>query len=388
MGESGEIRVLVLQSAIGDAERKVQWEKFSARVLHETGHNLCETDACSDADFVFLATGGVEQFYADNYREMPRAVYAPRCTNAYAAMNEIRGFLAARGERVFCNDDGLSDGDFIRIACARRMVRMSRIAMFGAPAPWLIASFPTKRQLHDRFGTALLYEPWETLDWPNRRVSESLEKTWHSYAADGVDGGDLDRACRLSQAMIDWAGENRVDGITVGCFPLLAHHVSACVAVSDLLDAGYCAACENDICSVMGMLVARKLGLCAIPPWMANLVDICGDRITLQHCTIAKTGLASCRLMTHFESDANVGVAGSLFVGSAVTVFRFDESFSQATIVEGEVVESGPNPLGCRTSATIQLKTAFPEPLGNHHIVVMGHVADVLRGFCRMMGIE
>lgn len=381
-----EIAVIVLQSVIGDEERKIQWQSFASRFAAETAFSLRETDNPGEADFVFLATGGVEQSYASRYISMPRAIYAPRMTNAFAAMNEIRGYLAKKGENAFCFDESrISLDEFVRIAHASRLIHGAQIAMYGAPAPWLIASFPSRDQFQAKFHSTIRYAAWEDLHW------ETCDKqivSWRELNASGVDSDDLRRASSLSAAMLANTNINRDDAVTVGCFPLLAQHVSACLAVSDLLTNGFAAACENDICSVMGMLAAQYLGLCAQPPWMANLVDIQNDTITLQHCTIARTGLLDCMLMTHFESGANVAVAGTLKSSIPVTVFRFSEDFGRACIVEGTIVESGPNPLGCRTSATIKLDHPFPSPLGNHHILVVGHVAHILREFCRMMNID
>ena len=384
---SNEIAVIVLQSAIGDEERKLQWQLFTSRFAKVSDFVLRETTHPEDADFVFLATGGVEQCYASQYQSMPRAIYAPRLTNAFAAMNEIRGFLAKKGDNAFCFDESrVSLSEFVRIAHASRRIHQAKIAMYGAPAPWLIASFPSRDQFQAKFRTTIRYAAWEDLKW-EQFPDVDLDKSWFALQSNGVNHDDLVRACSLSGALIRNTKQFGDDAVTVGCFPLLAQHVSACLAVSDLLNAGYAAACENDICSVMGMLIAQYLGLCAQPPWMANLVDIQNDKITLQHCTIARAGLLDCMLMTHFESGANVGVAGTFKRSVPVTVFRFSEDFGKATIVEGEIVESGPNVSGCRTSATIQLKSPFPVPLGNHHILVVGHVAHILREFCRMMNI-
>ena len=387
--ESNAIKVIVLQSAIGDDERKLQWSLFEARFAKETPFKLLETQSPEEADFVFLSTGGVEQYYATCADKMPRILYAPRMTNAFAAMNEICGYLAKRGEYAFCYDDSyLSLEEFVRIARACKQIHEAKIAVFGAPAPWLIASFPSKEEFQAKFRTSMICVPWEELQWQQHETMPSLINIWRGLDAVSVDDGDFRRACQLSSSMIQWAQKNSVDGITVGCFPLLSQHVSACLAVSDLLEAGYAAACENDICSVMAMLIAQRLGLCAQPPWMANLVDVQGDRITLQHCTIARSCLHSCKLMTHFESNANVAVAGAFPKDLPVTIFRLDEVFSKACIVEGTISESGPNPVGCRTSATIQLDAPFPPALGNHHILISGHVGHLLRAYCRVMNIR
>ena len=91
--------------------------------------------------------------------------------------------------------------------------------------------------------------------------------------------------------------------------------------------------------------------------------------------------------LTHFESDANVAVAGTFPPKMPVTIFRFNETFDKACIAEGTLIKSGPNTLGCRTSATIQLNAPLSEPLGNHHILISGHVGYLLREFCQMMNI-
>lgn len=229
---------------------------------------------------------------------------------------------------------------------------------------------------------------WKELNWPDFTIQPELEKVWKSLPAQNVASDDFMRACKLSSAMIEWAKTHSVDAISVGCFPLLNQKVSACLAVSDLLDAGYIAACENDVCSTMAMLTADCLDLALTPPWMANLVDYKANRITLQHCTIAKTGLQSIKLMTHFESSANAAIGGTLYTSSPVTVFRYNDTFTKAFIATGKITHSGPNEEGCRTSATIELDENMPAPLGNHHILIQGHHAKILNGFCEMMNIQ
>ena len=378
----------ILNSTLGEDEKKRNWAEFCEKFSAETDLSLAETKEIDQADFIFLATGGVEHLYTHHFEAgtpIPSALYAPVGSNAFASLSEIQGYLRLRGLSAFCYDASrLTLREFAIAARARRLLAQSHIVMWGETAPWLVASTPNPTTA---LGVHVSHQAWEILDWPNHEMHIDIEKSWSEMPSEGVCAQHLSNACRLSSALKTWCDQNEVDAVSMGCFPLLAQCVSACLAVSDLLDAGYPAACENDLCSAIAMLAADLLELSSPPPWMANLVNIQGQKIWVQHCTIAKSCLCTTQLMTHFESNANAAVAGALPANLPVTVFRFDENFKNACIVEGTIVESGPNPDGCRTAAQIELNTAFPCVLGNHHIVVSGHHAAFLRAFCQMMGI-
>ncbi len=381
----------ILNSALGVEERNQNWAAFCKKWSAETDLQLAETDDIQKADFIFLATGGVEHLYTSHFlagRAIPSAIYAPEGSNAFASMSEIRGFLKLRGLSALCYDaSALSLREFAVIARSRRLLAQSHVVMWGETAPWLVASTPDSAHL-GAFATRVSHQDWGVLNWQHHEMDSDVESVWAEMPSEGVCAQHLENACRLSSALKAWCMANDVDAVSVGCFPLLAQCVSACLAVSDLLDAGYPAACENDLCSAMAMLVADILELNTPPAWMANLVNICGQQIWVQHCTIARSCLCSKKLMTHFESNANVAVAGALQTEMPVTVFRFDEGFKNACIAEGTVVESGPNDEGCRTAAVIELSAPLSCVLGNHHIVLSGHHGRNLRAFCQMMGMK
>ncbi len=383
-----QLNAIVLNSDIGETEKQFQWERFQAKFASETNLKLIETTNPLEADFAFIATGGAEHLYLSQRNIMPSAICAPRGTNAFAALNEIRGFMQNQSVQLLCAHDIGSLHDFAVIARSKRYLDTSELSLFGAPAPWLVASIPNRLTFEKHFKTRINFMSWEDLNWPSTPINPFLENIWLNTSFNHLEISDLSRACQLSSAMLEWAQTHLPDAIAVGCFPLLSKHVSACLAVSDLLDAGYIAACENDICSAMAMLIADYLGLATIPPWMANLVDYNQNEITIQHCTIGKSGLKTICLMTHFESGANAAVAGTLHLNAPVTIFRFNDTFSKAFIAEGKIIQSGPNPDGCRTSATIALPNTMTQPLGNHHILIQGHHADILAGYCQMMNIH
>ena len=379
------IHVYVLSSVIGADEKRVQWNRFVKFFTDQTQIELKEAEEPDAADFVFLATGGVEHLYISEFERMPRALYAPKGTNAFAAMNEIIGYLGNQGKSVLYYDEKqYSLQEFSQIARAKRLIDESKICLFGTPAPWLVASTPTREALQSHFRTTLEFVDWDILKWSEEKPLQYIEGIWTALSTSYVTKRDLYRACQLSSAMIKWSQTSHPDAISVGCFPLLEEHVSACLAVSDLFEEGIVAACENDICSAMAMLMVDYLMLSDRPPWMANLVDIDGTDITLQHCTVARSCIIKAEVLTHFESSANCAIGGSFQVNTPVTIFRLNDTFDRAFIAEGRIIKSGSNYYGCRTSATIRLNEPMTTPLGNHHILIAGRCARALRIFCKL----
>ncbi|MFA5625693.1 MAG: hypothetical protein WC966_11675 [Bradymonadales bacterium] len=382
-------RVLVLSSALGEQERMLELGKFM-RLCNEVGVSELElVQEATEADFVFLATGGVEHMFLEALeRGVSPAVYAPRPSNAFAALNEVRAYLRARHKSLMVfGADELDLASWLEVASARRLLKEAKIVSFGEKAPWLVASEPAESLLRERLGLSVIREDWSALGWENYESKKELLEQWQAFPKAGVESERLERCIQLSSALLDYAQRERCDIVLAGCFPLLSQHVSACLALSDLLDNGILAVCENDLCSAVSMLFLDFLGLCSSPPWMANLVSIEGDCIELHHCTIAKGCVKAAELLTHFESQ-DAAALGGQYIMDEILVMRVDERLEKLYLCRGEVLERRVNVSGCRTAIRVCLEHALREPLGNHHIVIPANDTARIKAFARLMQME
>ena len=88
-------------------------------------------------------------------------------------------------------------------------------------------------------------------------------------------------------------------------------------------------------------------------------------------------------LDTHFESGIGVGIRGYMKPGP-VTIFKVSGDMQSYFIAEGELVRNEAKPDLCRTQQVIQLadknqvKYFLKNPIGNHHIILPGHLRGVL----------
>jgi L-fucose isomerase-like protein len=88
-------------------------------------------------------------------------------------------------------------------------------------------------------------------------------------------------------------------------------------------------------------------------------------------------------LDTHFESGIGVGIRGYMAPGP-VTIFKMAGDMSRTFIAEGELLTTTHRENLCRTQQLIRLSDPaqaryfLTEPIGNHHVIIPGHVADVL----------
>lgn len=382
-------KALVLASALGDAERDQEWATFLCACAQSGVSEPCVVQEAAEADFVFLATGGVEHLLLRALAQgAPRAVYAPRLTNAYAALCEVRAHEAAQGRSLMIfGERALDLAAWIEVSQARGRIAAARLVSFGQPSAWLVASSPEPSLLQERLGLRAQHVAWEDLGWEECACGVELLDAWGKYAQCGVNSDRFHRCVQLSQALLHYAQREHCDCIMAGCFTLLSEHVSACLALSDLLDNHILAVCENDWCSAVAMLIADYVGMCPSPPWMANLVDKRGDCVEFQHCTIAKRSVGNGKLLTHFESQDAAALGGE-YLGEEVCVMRVDARLRQMFVSRAKVIERSINLKGCRTALRLQLERELGVALGNHHIILPVAQTERLEAFADLAQMQ
>lgn len=355
------------------------------------------TEDPSDADVVLVCSGGVEGAYVRLLEAgaAPPVVLAGPEANAFAAATEICAYARWKGRPVLF--EPLSDENAreirqaIEASRALRALRGSNLGLIGQPSPWLVASIPEDRAVQDRLAIRIERVAWSEVPI-DLNPQESEPSPWRSAARCGheVDAPALERALAFSRSLHRFVRGRQLDAVAVECFSLLqSHHVSGCLALADLLEHRVPASCEGDVCSALGMMLAKAaLGPDVPMPWMANLTFRAGKRLWFSHCTVPPGNVLAVELRTHFESNSSVAIHGTYEEGAQVTVLRLAAdleaaSLTRATIAGAEAVETR-----CRTQIAIDVEALPTETLGNHHLIIHGDQTVPLAMLLKLLGFR
>ena len=134
------------------------------------------------------------------------------------------------------------------------------------------------------------------------------------------------------------------------------------------------------------MMIARSL--IAVSGFQANPATINPEtgELLFAHCTIPLDMVERYELDTHFESGIGTAIRGYMKPGP-VTIFKVSGDLSRHFIAEGELVRNQAKPDLCRTQQVIQLADPsqagyfLTNPIGNHHIILPGHLKTLLETF-------
>lgn len=268
------------------------------------------------------------------------------------------------------------------IALARGL-RGMRVGLIGAPSPWLVASSPAPSVFQERLGVEVVSIPLEEV---LKRVPSRPSSTVEGIGQ-GVSEEEREMGARVHAALLRIVEEEHLDALSIACFGLLPHRMTACWALSRLSDVGLPGGCEGDLPALLALMVAQELT--GGPGFLANPadVDLKRETLTLAHCTVPLALTCSHVLRTHFESGLGLAVAGDVKPG-AYTLVRFGgRDLGQGFFVEGNVLSE---PVGREDLCRTQLRFKMPrgaierllrEPLGNHHVLIPGSWRAVLSAF-------
>lgn len=278
---------------------------------------------------------------------------------------------------------------------AFRRLRRSRIGLVGVPSDWLVASVPEAGAVRGTWGPEVVPAELDTvldavrsdtdLDARGRELAAAFSR--QAAATREPDAVAMRQAAGAFAALQDLAERDRFAAISVRCFDLVTQRrASGCLALAELNDRGTVAACEGDVASAVAMLwVRERLGAVS---WMANPVhaDPGSGLLRLAHCTVSRSLVTGFELRSHFESGIGVALAGQLRPGPVTLVRIGGRALEHAFIVEGQAVPAEPREDLCRTQVDVTLAPAdvaelLARPLGNHLVLVPGHVAATLRDY-------
>lgn len=319
---------------------------------------------------IYVRTGGTEGIFQ---RMLPMLMEKSRQpfylltsgkSNSLAASMEILSYLRMKGihgeilhgSREYINQRILT---LVRVEEARRQLNGCRLGVIGKPSDWLISSGADYGIIRERLGIELVDIPMQEL-------------------LDATDD------CTIYEGLKKVISTHQLNGFTLRCFDLLtALKSTGCLALAKLNSEGYVAGCEGDVPAMLSMMIARSLT--GFSGFQANPARINPDtgELLFAHCTIPLDMVERYELDTHFESGIGVGVRGYMKEGP-VTLFKVSGDLKRSFVAEGMLVRNTAEPDLCRTQQVIQLSNPrlvsyfLTNPIGNHHIVIPGHIGSLL----------
>jgi len=361
---------------------------FRERAKVEIVPTEAETVAAEPAHVLLVLSGGTEGealTFAERARG-PIVLLSHPGHNSLPAALEIAARLRQDGRPVRLVHLGAESCALSALAQANalaRALRGKRVGLVGGPSPWLVASSPDPSVLSEKLGIRVVEFPLETV------LALLPEDGADRPSGDGVGIGEEGRqmAGRVYTALGRLVREEGLAALTIACFGLLPHRITACWALCRLSDEGIPGGCEGDLPALLALVVAQELT--DGPGFLANPadVDLKWETLTLAHCTVPLRLTESHRLRTHFESGLGLAVEGNVRPGPH-TLARFGGAhLEQGFFVEGAVVdEEVAREDLCRTQVLFKMpkgaiERLLAEPLGNHHVLVPGHRRAVLTEF-------
>lgn len=374
-----------------------------------------------DLDLIFVRTGGTEGIFKRLLLQLaaqsakPFYLLASDKSNSLAASLEILSYLRQQGmQGEILHGKAAYVSAKIRmlqrVGEASNYLRQCRLGVIGKPSDWLIASVKDAAKVRQSLGVEFVDIPMsellETLAgipqmsttevkslFANLKIAglgECYCNTAASVFSKGLCGSvavsnSLPDAYRIYLALKSLIEKYQLRGFTLRCFDLLdAAHNTGCWALAKLNSEGIVAGCEGDVPTMLTMMVVRAL--CGVSCFQANPASINPEtgEILFAHCTIPFDMVQRYELDTHFESGIGVGIRGYVPEGP-VTICKLAGDLSQAFVAEGELLRCQAKADLCRTQLVVRLdapsQTAYflTNPIGNHHVVVPGRHAEVLK---------
>ena len=352
----------------------------------------------SDLDLIYVRTGGTEGLFKavlPSIREASRqSVYLLTSgkSNSLAASMEILSYLRSKGipgEIIHGSPSLISSRiQFLeKVNRARRSLQGLRLGVVGEPSDWLISSGADYKAVERKLGISLVDIPMNELlseiaALPLDESGARLCCGQALFSAKEDVKASASGAYRIYKALQAIVDRYSLGGFTIRCFDLLTTvRNTGCLALAKMNERGTVAGCEGDIPAMLSMAIARSV--CGVSGFQANpsSIDPETGEVVFAHCTIPLDMVTRYSFDTHFESGIGVGIRGHMQEGP-VTVFKVSGDLSRYFVAEGTLLRNQSNPDLCRTQVVLHLDDTsyfLSNPIGNHHLVLPGHLASTLR---------
>lgn len=402
------ISIYTLTSALHD-EKAV--DRVTAEFLNGLGleYTLRGSDFSTygkdDLSLIYVRTGGTENLFKAMYEQVtaghqPVFLLTSGKSNSLAASMEILSYLrkcGSAGEILHGSSEYIRTRieKLLKVETARRTLNGRRLGVIGRPSDWLISSVCDYEAVKEKIGVEIVDIPMDELVAEIKAVHDATgagqviplvgmsKKIGECEGYEKVKSA-LPGAEAIYLALKGLVRRYGLSGLTIRCFDLLSSvGNTGCLALARLNSEGIVSSCEGDIPALLSMLIARaltgKTGFQANP----SRIDPETGRMVFAHCTVPFDMLDDCAFDTHFESGIGVGIRGNIIPGP-VTVFKvsggLDRFYAADAGIECNLNERDL----CRTQIVVKVPATdyfLNNPIGNHHIIVPGHCADLLASF-------
>ena len=351
----------------------------------------------ADLDLIYVRTGGTEGVFKPLLPQILAATDQPVYlltsgkSNSLAASMEILSYLrqqGIKGEILHGTPQYIAGRirTLEQIERARKSLKGLRLGVVGKPSDWLIASGVDYGKVREKTGIEILDIPMEELMATLDQYPEDPTAARIACGTPLLDAAQKVKdaapgAHRIYLALRDLVGKYRLSGLTLRCFDLLGTvRNTGCLGLAKLNAEGIVATCEGDIPAMLSMVIGRALtGVSGFQANPSRLDPETGE-VLFAHCTVPLDMVTRYVFDTHFESGIGMGIRGHLQEGP-VTVFKVAGDFSRHFAEEGTLLRNQSQPDLCRTQVVLRLPETdyfLKNPIGNHHIILPGHVKALL----------
>lgn len=378
----------------------VEIEKFFT--LHLVPYTEAASIPADAYRMAFIASGGVEKMVTQHFELLPYPIHllTDGQQNSLAASLEIATWIRSKGMKVHIIHGTIPNMvkqliDHHKAFAAQREVRGKRIGVVGYSSPWLVASNVDYLLVKRRWGIEFIDIPMEEVYCLFYQIKDDdigYEASVFANRAIACREGtpeDLLKAMRLYQAVKIICEKKKLDAVTLSCFSLIEKlGTTGCLALALLNDEGIPAGCEGDLQSIFTLLIAKTLTGQA--GFMANPAFINDDlnEIVMAHCTIATKMVDQFIIRNHFETETGIAIQGILHPGGITMIKCAGECLDEYFVSTGQLIENTNYINACRTQARIKLDKSVDyfmrNPLGNHHIILMGDHEKVIHEFMQL----
>lgn len=360
---------------------------------------------------IYVRTGGTEGIFRRLLPQLQQQSQAPIYlltsgkSNSLAASLEILSFLRKKdisGEVIHGSTSHITKRIELltHTQQAIRQLKGTHVGVIGKPSDWLISSTADYAAVKRRLGIDIIDIPMQELLDTIQQMPKEKHDCDATLRSDGETSNQqlaahiqdaLPMAHQIYLALRTLAEKHQLQGLTIRCFDLLTSvHNTGCLALARLNSEGVVAGCEGDIPTLLTMMLSKAItGVSGFQANPAHINPETGEML-FAHCTIPFNMVERYEFDTHFESGIGVGIRGYMQPGP-VTVFKVAGDLSRHFAAEGELLRCEGKPDLCRTQQIILLKDArqtryfLTEPIGNHHVIVPGHIAEVIEEILKVI---
>ncbi len=334
-------------------------------------------------NLIFVRTGGTEALFTRIYQKLQGPFYLLTTEefNSLAASMEILAFLKQKQEQA----EIIHGSESYIVKRLEKLYRdranyneviKAKLGVIGKPSDWLIASMVDYEVIKRKMGIALIdIDPSELLEMTKIAVIPN-DPIIDQIFMKKMDKETLEKALKLYQGLKMLINKYELSGLTIRCFDLLETiQNTSCLGLALLNSEGYIGTCEGDIPAMLSMYILREIT--GTSGFQANPVQINREQneVVFAHCTLPLSMVTEYSLMPHFESGLGVAVRGIL-PQETVTVFKIAHDLQKCFISRGVILENLNRSNLCRTQIRIKMDKDvsyfLTEPLGNHHVIVIG----------------